>query len=359
MNKYGRFSNLSSLRRHSGMRRQLIAGFLGVLATLFGGAFGYYLLGQGSWAFSDCLYMTAISLSTVGYGEAIDIWAVPGARLYTIVLILLGMGVMVYFASLVVAFIVEGELKQYFGRKKMIKKIQELQNHVILCGAGSTGSSVIEEMQATRTPFVVIEKSEEQLQRIRVDDSDSPLLYIIGDAAEDYILVEAGIRQAKGLIATLSEDKDNLFLVISARQLNPDLRIVSRGIEPNITEKLMRAGADAIVSPNNIGGMRMASEMIRPRVVEFLDVMLHDKERNLRVEEVTVLAGSQLAGKTLGQADIRSSADVLVVAARTAEGTFAHNPGRDFVLEPGTVRIVIGVVDEMEKLRRICTAENL
>lgn len=342
----------------TGIRRQLLAGFLGVAAALLGGALGYYLLGQGRWPFRDCLYMTAISLSTVGYGEVIDIGAVPGARLYTIVLILLGMGVIVYFASLVVAFIVEGELKQYFGRKKMIKEIQKLQNHVIICGAGSTGSSVIQEMLATRTPFVVVDESEERIKKVMTDDHTEALLYVVGDVAADQVLLEAGIRQARGLVATLPEDKDNLFLVLSARQLNPGLRIVSRGIEGGIAEKLMRAGADAVVSPNHIGGMRMASEMIRPRVVEFLDVMLRDKKRTLRVEEVAVYAGSQLAGQTLQQADIRSRADVLVVAAKSPQAAYTHNPRPDYVLEPGTVLIVIGVVAEMEKLRKICNAAN-
>jgi len=340
-----------------GLRRQLLAGFLGVMATLFGGSFGYYLLGHGRWAFEDCLYMTAISLTTVGYGEIIDVGNVPGARIYTIVLILLGMGVIVYFASTVVAFIVEGELKQYFGRRKMDKEIEKLKNHIIVCGAGSTGASVIQEMLATRTPFVVIDENEERVKKIMADEN-GPFLYVIGDVAADHILIEAGIRHARGLIAALPEDKENLFLIISARQLNPKLRIVSRGIEPNIAEKLVRAGADSVVSPNNIGGMRMASEMIRPRVVEFLDVMLRDKDRTLRVEEVTVYAGSQLAGLTLKKADIRGRADVLVVAAKSAQTAYTHNPRPDYILEPGTVLIVIGVVDEMERLRKVCNAAN-
>ncbi len=339
-----------------GMRRRLLAGFFGVATVLLGGGTGYYLIGRGRWSYDDCLYMAVISLTTVGYGEIIDVGSVPGARLYTMLLILLGMGVIVYFASTVVAFIVEGELKQYFGRKKMDQEIAKLKNHIILCGAGSTGISVIQEMIATRTPFVVIEESQERVKQIMSDSGTGPFLYVIGDGSADHILVEAGIHHARGLIAALPEDKDNLFLIISARQLNPGLRIVSRGIEPNIAEKLVRAGADAVVSPNNIGGMRMASEMIRPRVVEFLDVMLRDKERNLRVEEVAVYAGSQLAGRTLGQAEIRSRADVLVVAAKTPGGTYVHNPRPDLVLEPGTIIIVIGVVDEMEKLRRVCNA---
>ena len=342
----------------TGIRRRLFVGFLGVLTTLFGGGAGYYLLGQGRWSYDDCLYMAAISLTTVGFGEIIDVGAVPGARLYTIMLILSGMGVTVYFASTVVAFIVEGEIKQYFGRKKMDKEINKLRNHVIICGGGATGACTLQEMQATRTPFVVIEESQESLEKMMVSDETGPFLYIIGDASADHILVQAGIEHARGLVAALPEDKDNLFVVISARQLNPKLRIVSRGIEPNIAEKLRRVGADAVVSPNRIGGMRMASEMIRPHAVEFLDLMLRDTAESRRVEEVELRHGSHLTGKTFGEADIRSHADVLVMAAKTPSGEYVHNPRPEFSLDQGTVLIVIGTVQEMHKLRKICHAEG-
>ena len=340
----------------TGIRRRLLAGFLGVLTTLFGGAAGYYLLGHGRWSFDDCLYMAAISLTTVGFGEIIDVGSVPGARLYTIMLIVSGMGVIVYFASTVVAFIVEGEIKQYFGRKKMNKEIENLKNHVIICGAGSTGASVIREMITTRTPFVVIDASEDRIKKLASDEGTGPFLYIIGDVSADHILMEAGISKARGLIATLPDDKDNLFVVLSARQLNPKLRIVSRGIEANITDKLLRAGADSVVSSNIIGGMRLASEMIRPSVVEFLDVMLRDRERNFRVEQVTLHHGSRIIGKTLAEANIRSHADVLVIAARQPTGGYVHNPRAELLLEKDTVLIVIGVVEEVEKLRKICHA---
>jgi voltage-gated potassium channel len=338
----------------NGIRQRLLAGLLGVVVTLAGGSLGYYLIGQGRWQFDDCLYMTAISLTTVGYGEIIDVGAVPGARLYTVLLIILGMGVIVYFASTVMAFIVEGELKQYFGRKKMDKEIGRLKNHVIICGAGATGACALKEMQATRTPFVVIDASEENIKKMMGSEETGPFPYIIGDASADHVLVQAGIENARGLIAALPEDKDNLFAVISARQLNPRLRIVSRGIEPTITEKLRRVGADAVVSPNRLGGMRMASEMIRPHAVEFLELMLRDTEVSRRVEEVQIGPGSPLAGKTCGQADIRSHADVLVMAAKKPSGEYTHNPRPEFLLEQGTVLIVMGTVDEMHKLRKIC-----
>ncbi len=338
----------------NGIRRRLLAGLLGVVVTLAGGSLGYYLIGQGRWQFDDCLYMTAISLTTVGYGEIIDVGAVPGARLYTILLILLGMGIIVYFASTVVSFIVEE--REYFGRKKMDKEIGKLRNHVIICGGGTTGACTLKEMQATRTPAVVIDESEENIKKMMGSEETGPFPYIIGDASADHVLVQAGIEHARGLVAALPEDRDNLFLVISAHQLNPKLRIVSRGIEPNIAEKLRRAGADAVVSPNRIGGMRMASEIIRPHSVEFLDLMLRDTAESRRVDEVRLGQGSHLAGKTFAQADLRSHADVLVMAAKTPSGQYVHNPRPEFPLDQGTVLIVIGTVDEMHKLRKVCHA---
>jgi voltage-gated potassium channel len=339
----------------SGIRQRLLAGLLGVVITLAGGSLGYYLIGQGRWQFDDCLYMTAISLTTVGYGEIIDVGAVPGARLYTVLLIILGMGVIVFFASTVVALIVEGDLKQYYGRKKMNKEIDKLRNHVIICGGGTTGACALKEMQATRTPFVVIEESEDTIQKMKAAEMTGPFAYVIGDASADHVLEQAGIGRARGLVAALPEDKDNLLVVISARQLNPKLRIVSRGIERNIAEKLRRGGADAVVSANRIGGMRMASEILRPHAVEFLDLMLRDAEGR-RIEEVRLGAGSTLEGKTLVRADITGHADVLVIAAKKPSGEYVHNPRPEFLLEQGTVLIVIGTVDEMHKLLKICHA---
>jgi len=299
------------------------------------------------------LYMTAISLSTVGFGEIIDVGAVPGARLYTIMLIVFGMGVVVYFGSTVVAFVVEGELNDYFRSKKMNKRIEALSGHVIICGAGSTGIHVVREMIATRTPFVVIDNDEERLHHLVAGEPSGNIPYLVGDASSEAVLQQAGISRARGLIVALPDDKENLFVVITARGLNPGLRIVARGIEETSAAKLARVGADSVVLPNRIGGMRMASEMIRPHVVEFLDVMLRDKERNLRVEEVTIGPGAPCAGKPMGSFDMTGVADVLVVAAKHGDGAYRYNPGRDFLLQPGVVLIVLGTVTEVDKLRRV------
>jgi len=317
--------------------------------VLFVGAAGYYLLGEGRWNFDDCLYMTAITLSTVGYGEVLPVAEAAGGRIYTIVLIVFGMGSIVYFASAVVALVVEGEIQQYFRRKRMISDIQKLNDHVIVCGAGATGLAIIRDLQANKKSFVVVDQSEKRLRQIMEEAGVFP--HIVGDAGQDSVLEAAGINSARGLLAALPEDKDNLFLVMSARQLNPRLRIVSRGIEASIAAKLKKAGADAVVSPGAIGGMRMAAEMLRPKAVEFLESLIRDRERNLQLEELPVAPESFCADRPLGQAGLRDAAHVLILAAKSQDGRYTHNPSLDFRLTAGTILVVLGTPGEIEKLR--------
>ena len=208
---------------------------------------------------------------------------------------------------------------------------------------------IIRELLATKTPFLVIDENEEHIRHVEEETEAFP--YIIGDASDDNVLLEARIQHARGLIASLPEDKDNLLVVVTARQLSQKLRIISRGIDPTIADKLKRAGADAVVSSNFIGGMRMVSEMIRPNVVEFLDLMLKDKDKNLRVEEVPINASSPCADNTLEQCNVRKSSNVLVVAAKDVEGNYIHNPESDFILHEGSALIVLGPVEEVNKLR--------
>ena len=345
-------SDSKTIDEITSIRKRLIVGFVGVFIVVLAGAAGYYILGHGDWSFINCIYMTAITISTVGFSEIIDVSAIPGARLYTIFLIMFGMGIILYFGSTVVALVVEADIKQYLWRRRIVKEIEKLSDHIIVCGAGVTGRCIIKELLATRTPFVAVDEDEERLRMI-VDEESREFPYLVGDAADDNLLIQAGIHRARGFIAALPEDKDNLFIVVSARQLNSGLRIVSRGIEQSIAEKLKRAGADAVVSPNFIGGMRMVSEMIRPNVVEFLDLMLKDKESNLRVEEVTISKESSCAGKSLGEADMRRMANVLVLAVRDLNQNYIHNPHPDFILEEGMALIILAAVEEVIKLRTI------
>lgn len=339
-------------------RGRVIAGFIAILVVLHGGAIGYYLLGGGKWTFADCVYMTVITLTTVGYGEILpDFHQVPYAQTFTIFLIMLGMGVFLYFASTLTAFIVEGDLRRAYRRKRMRKRMDKMRNHIIVCGAGSTGRHAIEELIATQTPIVAIDKDEAVLEQFAEEHPRAQFSYIVGDATDDHVLVDANVAHAKGVVVALSNDKDNLYLVVTARQLNSKAKIVARCSELSLVDKLKRAGADRVVSPNFIGGMRMVSELIRPAVVRFLDEMLRDKESATRIEEVCV-AGGELAGMTLGEADIRQRFGASVLAVQPPGIVrYDYNPDAAYPIEAGTILVVLGARDEIAKLKALAESE--
>jgi voltage-gated potassium channel len=237
----------------------------------------------------------------------------------------------------------------------MRKQIQSLSGHVVVAGAGSTGKHVIEELIATRTPFVVIDRDHHHLERVSEDMMDGKLLYVLGDATDDHALLDAGVKNARGVVAALTHDKDNLFVTLSARSLNAKARIVAKIVEDDAAQKMIKAGATSVVSPTMIGGRRMASELIRPEVTEFLDQMLRDKDKNLRLEEVVIPEGSGFIGKMLKDTPIRRETKLLVVAVRGSDSdrTFAYNPDPDTVLEIGTTLIVLGEAEMVVKLRKV------
>lgn len=339
------------------IRNRLLAGFLALVVVVVGGTFGYYLIGQretghAPWELRDCLYMTVITLTTVGYGEILpDMDHVPYARGFTILQLVFGTGVLVYFASTITAFIVEGDLKRVLANQRLRKRIRKMQDHFIVCGAGSTGKNIIVEMIKTLQPVVAIDVNEEELKELADKHPKAAFAYIVGDATDDDVMAQANLGAAKGMVAALSEDKDNLYLVVSARQTNPALRIVARCSELNHIEKLKKAGADSVVSPNFIGGMRMVSEMVRPAVVRFLDEMLRDA-RAMRIEEIAIAPGSDFDGKSLRDAAIRARFGMSVLAVRTsATEAWVYNPEADITLGAGMVLVVLGSAVQVKELR--------
>lgn len=330
-------------------RRLYIATLVLVLVVLFGTVV-IHAIGGGRWTWFQSLFHTVITLSTVGYGELPGMEADPLARTFSLALIVLGAGTMVYFASVVTALLVEGELRDLLRKNRMKKGIDRLERHIIVCGVGRTGHHVIKELTATQTPFVCIDSDAEKMARLEAETPGLP--YVIGDATEDEVLESAGIQRARGVVAALSDDRDNLYVTLTARSLNPSLRIIAKAVEASAEPKLRKAGADKVVSTNMIGGLRLASEMIRPNVTEFLDIMLRDPQHVLRIEEATVPAGSALVGKTLGAAQLRKVCDVLVIAVRASDHAHKFNPGAEHTLEPGSTLIVLGERGEIAKLRR-------
>lgn len=346
--------------------RSIFRGRLIGAATLLGlvvlaGSSGYYTLGGGRWSVEEVVYFTIITLSTVGFGETLPgMSGVPYARLLTIGLIVFGSGTLLYFISTLTALIVEGDLGGAIRRNRMQKRIDHLSGHIIVCGVGSTGIHVIEELISSHTPFVAVDRDEHRLQELADKLGPQSFLYVHGDATHDETLIQAGIHRGVGVIAALTDDKENLFITLTAFQLERarasagEFRIVAKAIDASARAKLLAAGAHRVVSPSEIGGMRMVSEMIRPAVVEFLDLMLRDPKKNLRIEEVDIAEDSPLVGLRLRDTAIRSAARVLVIAIRYpgSPPRYEYNPGPDLVLEGNVKMIVLAEAAEMNRLRQ-------
>jgi voltage-gated potassium channel len=332
------------------MKKRMFRALGTVIIACVVGTVGFYLLDDGQHTVSECFFMTVITLATVGYREVIplDMYG----QLFASMLIIFGMGTLIYFGSTLIAFWVELDLRHARRRKKMKKRIDHMKGHIIVCGTGTTGGRVIDEMIDTKTPFVMVDIDEDKLLALHEKNEERApdLCFVHGDATEDKVLEAAGIDRAAGLVAVLRSDKDNLYLILSARQIKPDLRIVARATEEDAPAKMLRAGANKVIAPNILGGMRIASEIIRPDVVEFLDIMLRDKKQNTRIEQVVLPLGSPLAGKKLSDTKIRKATDVLVIALRTDE-EFIYNPGPDTIITDGAVLVVLGSVESVVKLR--------
>lgn len=333
------------------LKRRLIAGLLLLVVTVLGGALGYYAIGGGQWTFRDCLYMTIITVTTVGYGETLTgMDQISGARDFTMLLLLFGTGSIVFFASMVTAFVVEGDLKNVLAANKLKKRMKRMKDHVIVCGAGSTGRNVIEELIKTKRPVIAVDVNEDLLKDLADRYPGADYAWVVGDATDDEVMAQLNISEAIGMVAALSSDKDNLYLTVSARQDNPKLRIIARCAEMSHVEKLKKAGADSVVSPNFIGGMRLVSEMVRPTVVRFLDEMLRDNRATMRIEEIT-LRNTELGG-TLRSAKIHDQYGMLVLAIRAKDDApWTYNPTADAKLGVGTTLVVLGTADQVSKLR--------
>jgi voltage-gated potassium channel len=337
--------------------KRLVVGFVVLLAVVLGGGLGYYLIGEGKWAFKDCVYMTVITVTTVGYGEVLDgMDKIEGARGFTTLLLVFGTGSIVYFASTITAFIIEGDLKNVLFASKLKKRMKRMKDHIVVCGAGTTGRNIIEEMLKIGTSVISVDLNEFELKEIADKYPKADFTYLVGDATDDDVMSNVNLAAAKGMVAALASDKDNLYLVVSARQGNPGLRIVARCAEVSHVEKLKRAGADAVVSPNFIGGMRMVSEMIRPAVVRFLDDMLRDKRAASRIEEVRLGEKAGELGGTLREAKIRERFGMTVLAVSASDtSAWTYNPDAGVAIAPGMTLVVLGSAEQVAKLRAEAT----
>jgi voltage-gated potassium channel len=312
------------------------------LSTLAGiivvGTFGYVLLGFSP---LDALYQTVTTVATVGFREVEPLDA--AGKVFTIVLILVGVGTALYTFTVLLETLIEGHLAELFGRRRMERQIDALRDHVIVCGWGRVGRAIGDELLAAGTPIVAIETDDG-----RAASSIVPIVH--GDATEDPVLEKAGIDRARAVVAALDTDAANLFLTLSARALRPDIFIVARARVHDSEEKLRRAGADRVVNPQSIGGARIAAFVLQPHVTEFLDIVMHDRNLEFRLAEVAVPQGATVAGRSIRDAQLRDRTGALVLALREQDGTFHTNPPPDTPLREGHVLIAIGTADELVAL---------
>jgi len=339
------------------LSRRLAMGFVFLIVVVIGGGAGYYAIGNGLWTFGDCLYMTVITVTTVGYGEVLqNMDKIEYARGFTMLLLVFGTGSIVFFASTITAFIIEGDLRNVLFESRMKKRMKRMKDHVIVCGAGSTGRNVIEELLTTGVPVIGIDVRESELREIAAKFPKAEFTFIVGDATDDDVMSATNLPQARGLVAALSSDKDNLYLTVSARQTNPGCRIVARCAELSHVEKIRKSGADAVVSPNFIGGMRLVSEMLRPAVVRFLDDMLRDRGTAYRIEEVRLGASAAALGSTLRDARVRERFGMTVLAVRNSDNTsWTYNPDASEKIGPGMTLVVLGSPEQVSALRAAST----
>jgi len=333
------------------IRRNFLRLAIGLLVLLAIGTLGYRFV-EG-WGWLDALYMTVIAFSTVGFQEVgtLDPWG----RAFTMLVILGGLLLLAMLSATVTSVLVRRDLLPGVRERLERKRIRELAMHTILCGAGDTGKTVIREFMQAQRPLVVIDPDESVLLPLR--ELYPELLMIPGDATKDEVLVQANIEQARGLITTLREDADNLYVVLTARALNPKLNIVSRAVDPHAERKMYTAGASHVISPNLTEGLRMAAMMLRPHVVSFLDVMMRDDDLAVRLEERRVPEDSPVCGRTLKDAAIPRQTDMMVLAIRKPDdgdsGRLIYNPQGTTVLEAGDVLLVLGDPARLERLDRL------
>jgi voltage-gated potassium channel len=322
-------------------RRKLLQIFGVLLLVLTMGVLGYHFI-EG-WRFFDALYMTVITLATVGYSETHPLST--AGRVFTMFLVFGGMGIILYGITEITAFIIEGEMTGILRRRRMNRTINKMSNHYILCGWGDLGTYVLDELVRTKRRCVVIEKDPAKIRQLLERNS----VVVEGDATKDEILEAAGIQRAAGLVAALHTDRDNLFVVITARGLNPRLRIVSKIEDIQSRDKFLRSGASAAVSTPFIGALRLASELIRPETVSFLDTMLRDNSA-LRVEDVPVGEKSKFIGKPIGEIGVIRETGVLLLSIKRA-GDYQFNPSPSVPLQGNDTLVVIGNPDQIRQAR--------
>ncbi len=327
-------------------RALLIAGILSI--TLCVGTIGFSLI-EG-WSLFDAFYMTLVTISTVGYQEMHPLS--PAGRVFNSFLIFFGVSAMFFGVGAVTQTIIELELQDRSGKKRRKRLISELRDHFIVCGFGRVGRNASSEFQRANVPFLIVDRNEERVRRA----SEAGMLAVVADATDDDDLREAGVLRARGLIAALPSDAENLFIILSAKTLNPKLLVVTRASEEQAEAKLRRAGADTVFAPYTLAGRRLANSLLRPHVVEFLDFATSAVAPEIMMEQVCIGPGTRFVSKTVGAMLSSSGANIILLAIRHSNGEMIFNPPADALISIGDFLIVLGERPGLKKLEQVLTA---
>ena len=326
--------------------KKLRIAVIGLFSIFFVGTLGYHFI-EG-WCLSDALYASVITLSTVGYGDFYPITG--GGKIFTVLLIIFGVGTMLYTVGLLTETMVEARIKMLMGRGKLEKMIKKLNNHYIICGCGRIGYLICKELLDGKIDFVVIDNNPEIIQKIQ----DEGFIYYKGDSIQDKTLVAAGIKRAKGIVCALPSDAENLYVILTAKELNPDIYVLSRSVEEESEHRLLRAGANRVISPYKLGGTRMAMAILRPAMLDFIEITTRRQSLELRMEELVICDGSPVIGKSLKDSDIRHHYGLIVVAVKKDSGKMIFNPMANYIIEKDDKFIVMGEDDNMKRFSKVC-----
>ena len=322
--------------------RHIWIGFFSFLGILVLGTVGYILI-EG-WNFYDSFYMTILSISTTGFQEVHPLS--NSGKLFTIIVIIFGLTSIAYFGGRVAQAVIESYILR---RRQMSIKLKLLKNHYIVCGYGRMGKHICQDLLSENVPFVVIEKEKELIDQLM----EIGYVYVVGDSSSDEVLTQAGVKNAKGLIAVVSSDAENVFTTLSAKALNPKIFVVSRCLSDESESKLKKAGADRVVKTYEMVSHRMANLLLHPGVAEFLNIVAASGPTGLRLEELPIQEGSPLIGKSLAESPIKSRLDIMIVMINRNDGQFIYNPGSDEIIQLGDRLLAIGEKENLQKFTKM------
>ena len=317
-----------------------------IVTLILAGTIGFHYI-EG-WNVLESFYTTVMTLTTIGYGDFAP--KTKGGMLFTVLLVVFGVGTMLYTVGLVSQIMVEGRLTMLLGRGKMEKTIDKMKNHYIVCGCGRIGYLICRELAAEKVDFVVVDNNPEVIQKI----GEEGFVYFRGDAIHDKCLIGAGIKRAKGIVCVLPSDAQNLYVILTAKELNPDIWILSRSEEEESEHRLLRAGANRVMSPYTLGGTRMAMAILRPAMLDFIEITTRRQSLELRMDELEICDGSPLIGKSLEDSEIRQRYGLIIVAVKKDSGKMIFNPVANYVIQRGDKLIALGEDENVSKFSQVC-----